>query len=99
MRDFGKGKILNDLNIKPHNIIITYTEVDCYDESRCILLHDIEGLGYDEFLVLEGGHCSCYGFDETEWSATVYKDDELKTLANAPYNEKSKFWQMVKSYV
>ncbi|HBF4616133.1 TPA: hypothetical protein KOO48_001928 [Clostridioides difficile] len=49
-------------------------------------------------MLLEGCHCSCYGFDETEWSATVYTKEELIKLSNVDYNRKSKFWNMVLNY-
>lgn len=98
MRDYAKGNLLNNLNVKLHNILFTNTIADGYEEQKYILLTDIEGIAYDEYLLLEGGHCSCYGFDETEWYATVYEEDELINLASAEYNKKSLFWKMVKKY-
>ena len=80
------------LKIMPHNIVVAWTSEPDYEMSRIILLEN----GYDEYVVLEGGHCSCYDFDETEWDATVYETGELIKLANADYNQNDKFWQLVK---
>lgn len=99
MRNFGVGSMLNNLKVKPHNIVLAFTTPIDYEMSRYILLEDVEGLEYDEYLLLEGHHCSCYDFDESEWEATAYKRGELLTLANAPYNEDDRFWQMVKLYL
>lgn len=33
-----------------------------------------------EVIVLEGGHCSCYDYDEVEWTATGYTKDEFKKV-------------------
>lgn len=101
------GKInLNSLSIKPHNIIFAYTTTRDYEMQRYILLEDLEitfddGTAmdrYDEFLLLEGGHCSCYDFDETSWDGTIYTGKELIALADANYNSDNPFWNMVKQY-
>ena len=52
----------NDLKI--HNFVITYTSPIDYEMQRYILLEDIKGLEYDTYVIAEGGHCSCYDFDE-----------------------------------
>ena len=41
--------------------------------------NDIE-LKKDEYVLVEGHHCSCYDFDESNWEATVYTREELKEL-------------------
>jgi hypothetical protein len=78
--------------IKPHHIVIACTSEPDYEMNRQILLEN----GFENFIVLEGYHCSCYDFDDTEWEAIEYIRDELKNLANAKYNENDKFWQQVK---
>jgi len=82
------------LKIEPSNILFASTSDPDYEMNRIILLED----GYDEFVVVEGGHCSCYGFDETEWYATGYTGEELKKLANLRC-ENDMFWKMVKKYL
>lgn len=98
MRDFGKGSTLNNLGLKPHNILFSYTTPQDYEMGRYILVEDIEGLEWGEYLFLEGWHCSCYDFDETEWTATAYTRDELIKLARADYNKKDKLWNMILNY-
>ncbi|MDI0267863.1 hypothetical protein QIW52_17875 [Clostridioides difficile] len=90
--------MLNDLKLNPHNVLLSYTIPEDYEMGRSMLLEGVSSLSYNEYLLLEGGHCSCYGFDETEWSAIVYTKEELIKLANANYNRESKFWNMVLNY-
>lgn len=94
MRKYQEGK-LNKLNLQPYNIVVAETSEPDYDMSRCILLEKLEGLDYGEYVLLEGYHCSCYDFDETEWDAIVYTKEELKKLAHAEYNQENKFWRLV----
>lgn len=81
-----------DLIIKPHNIVTAYTSEPDYEMTRSILLQ----IDYCTFVVLEGYHCSCYGFDDTEWEAIQYTEGELRRIAHADYNESNKFWEEVR---
>jgi len=81
-----------DLNIKPHHIVTAYTSEPDYEMSRQILLK----MECDTFVVIEGSHCSCYDFDETEWEAIQYTGEELKKIAQADYNQNDKFWEEVR---
>lgn len=85
------------LNIQPHNVVFAWTSQIDYEMGRKILLENLDGLEYDEYLLLEGGHCSCYDFDETEWDAIVYTKEELRKLAKS-YSEET-FWNMIKNYI
>jgi hypothetical protein len=90
---------LNNLEVKLHNIVLTHTSNLDYEMERIMLLEGIVGLKeYDEYLLLEGFHCSCYDFDDSKWEAMVYDKKELLSLANAEYNKNNQFWKMVKSY-
>lgn len=95
MRDFKNANRLKDDGIKPHQIVLAITSEPDYEMNRRILLVDIDGLEYDEYLLLEGDHCSCYDFDETDWTGTVYTEDELIKLAQADYNKNDVFWKEV----
>lgn len=85
-----------ELNIKPHNILFSFTSKPDYEMSRQMLL-EIDYYS-DNYIVLEGWHCSCFDFDETEWEAIEYTRDELIKLSNADYNEHNTFWRMVEEY-
>lgn len=82
-----------DLIIKPHHIVTAYTSEPDYEMTRSILLK----LDYNTFVVLEGYHCSCYDFDDTEWDAIEYTEEELSKIACADYNQGSKFWEEVRN--
>lgn len=99
MRNFSEENI-NNMIIKPHNIVFAWTSEPDYEMNRIMVLNNIEGIDeWDEYLVLEGGHCSCYDFDETSWYGTVYTKQELQSLANAEYNKENLFWNMVNRYL
>lgn len=75
-----KYNLKNKANIKLHNILFaTTTKID-YEMQRLILLKDMPDTKYDEFVLVEGGHCSCYDFDDTEWSCTKLTKSELNKL-------------------
>lgn len=79
------------LDIKPHHILVAFTTEPDYEMSRYILLR----IDYGTYIVLEGHHCSCYDFDETEWEAIEYTEEEIKKLASATYYGESEFWKQV----
>lgn len=98
MRVF-KDVNINQMNIKPHNVIFSHTSERDYEMSRIMLLEKIDGLESDEYLLLEGYHCSCYDFDETNWDAIIYTMNELQILAQSKgTHEKPTFWNMVLNY-
>ena len=92
-------------NIKLHNIVIANTSEPDYEMARWLLLEDLKDLKWNGYIVVEGSHCSCYGFDETEWNAIKYTKEELKKIANDRistdhwYGEEKKFYQMVLDYL
>ncbi|MGG3890208.1 hypothetical protein [Metabacillus fastidiosus] len=81
-----------EIDIKPHNIVVAWTSSPDYEMNRMILLE----ISYSEYILLEGWHCSCYDFDETEWEAIKYTEEELRSIANADYNKNNRFWKQVK---
>lgn len=95
MRKFENTNIFKKEGIKPHQIIVAVTSEPDYEMERQILLGEVEGLDCDEYVLLEGWHCSCYDFDDTEWEGIVYTHEELETLANAEYNKDKVFWKEV----
>lgn len=96
MRNYDEANKLAKEGLRAHEILIAETSEPDYDMNRTILA-ELDSLGYDEYLLLEGSHCSCYGFDETEWCGTIYTREELMKLANADYNQRSIFWEQVRT--
>ena len=45
----------------------------------------------DRYVLVEGYHCSCYGFDETEWDCTKLTETELKKILNSNNGELRKY--------
>lgn len=95
MRSFENSDKFRIEGIKPHQILVAITTEPDWEMDRKILLTDVEELEFNEYLLLEGYHCSCYGFDDTEWQGTIYTEEELIVLANADYNKNNTFWQQV----
>lgn len=95
MRNFENANRFKYEGIRPHQILVAITSEPDYEMDRNILLTDVDELKNDEYLLLEGWHCSCYDFDETDWSGTIYTSDELRKLANADYNKNNIFWREV----
>lgn len=70
----------NKTNIKLHNILYSITSPSDYEMERLLLLIDMPDTEYGEYVLVEGSHCSCYDFDETQWDAAVYSKEELIKL-------------------
>lgn len=76
-----------------------------FSEDRQILYYGGERSDYHgngPFVVLDGGHCSCYDWEDVEWDAMEYTYDELVRLAeskasgNGCYSKSERlFWEMV----
>lgn len=92
-----KGKV-ERLNIQLHNVVFAYTSPLYYNMDRRLLIEGVDGVTVNEYLYLEGGHCSCFNFNETTWDAIVYTRDELLKLATAEHNKTHPFWIGVRNY-
>lgn len=68
--------------VPQHSIVVAVTtESDCCDMERYVLAeHQPE---YGDYTLIRGGHCSCYDFDDVEWDAIVYSEEELIDLMAA----------------
>ena len=75
--------------VKFHNVVIAITTKPNYDMSRWLLLEDLEDLEWNEYVVVEGFHCSCYGFDDTNWEAIKCTEEELVKIAKDRTNSES----------
>ena len=78
-------RVLKNFKLKTlpsHRVVIALTDNEGYEETRFILA--TAGISSPEdYLVITGGHCSCYGFEETTWEATAYSVEELWKLMNS----------------
>jgi hypothetical protein len=61
-----------------YKILFAVTSEPDYEMDRILILEDYPN--YDEYTVINGGHCSCFDFDETNWDATMYTDEEMDIL-------------------
>lgn len=70
-------------SIKALEILFASTSDPEYEMDRVILLD--RGIKVDEvwheYILIDGGHCSCFGFEEVEWTVIAYTREELKRLA------------------
>lgn len=88
--------------IKTWRIICASQSEPYYSEDRQILIYAGQDRYDDGYMLLEGGHCSCYGWEEVDWNATAYSREELEALARSKTDggcyEKSErmFWAMVR---
>lgn len=71
---------LKNVKIELHNVVFSTTTPEDYEMDRLLLLEDMPQTNWDEYVLVEGGHCSCYGFDETQWDATVFSEAEMDKL-------------------
>lgn len=56
------------------------------------------------YVIADGGHCSCYGFEETEWHFMSYTKEELMKIADMRQSAQNPryirtFWKLVEGYV
>ncbi len=75
-------KAINNFNIHTvplHKIVIVATSDRSYEMDRIMLAENHPD--YGDYTIVHGSHCSCYGFDDTQWDAQTYTAAELKLLA------------------
>lgn len=69
--------------VLPHHIAFAFTaENNDMGMDRIFLLEGFPNYGH--FTIVNGGHCSCYNFNEVKWDARVFKLEtehgELKAI-------------------
>lgn len=97
---------MKDIEVRLDNVIVAFTTPPEYEMSRYFLLEGEykkhEGRWQDHYIVVDGFHCSCYNFDETEWTAIEYPESELETLSKADYkvnSDEGSFWEQVRIHL
>lgn len=86
--------------IEPWRIICAAQSEPDYSEYRSILIYGGERPYEDSYILLTGGHCSCYGWEEVGWGAVEYTKGEVMKLAEANITDchdlyERRFWNMV----
>lgn len=69
---------IKDFDIKtvPHHaIVVAVTSDQDYSMDRTLICEDWPE--YGDITVINGSHCSCYGFDDTKWEALTYNAKEF----------------------
>lgn len=107
---------MRDMKIQAKDIVgsavaVAYTDEHAWESSRIMLVvtWDIPDGVYDlfkdsEYVIIRGSHCSCYGYEDIEYDATLVSNKELFKLAEAPYNNDPEdsdapFWSSVRKYL
>lgn len=94
-----KYNLKNKDDIKMANILFATTSERDYEMLRLILLENMPDTKYDEYVLAEGGHCSCYDFDETEWDCIKVTEEELnKILEKSGYGLRGRLKEFLKNY-
>lgn len=63
----------------PHSrIVFAATEENDYDGDRILIAESWPE--WNDYTVISGNHCSCFGFDEVDWDATVYDEHDLRKV-------------------
>ena len=88
---------MKNVKVELHNILFTTTQHYYYEANRLLLLENMPNTEFCEYIMVEGYHCSCYGFDETKWDATVFTAEELDKLMEKDHyddlrKELREFW-------
>lgn len=66
-------------NDEPTKVFAAY-ETPSYDGYALVIVKNSD----DQFDVIEGSHCSCYGL-EGQWKPTRHDEVEIKKMLTAPY--------------
>ena len=66
-------------DVPHHAIAFAATSDKDYEMNRVLMAEDWPE--YGDITLINGSHCSCYGFDDTAWDATTYTLDEAKKVA------------------
>lgn len=79
---------INKNDITLANVLYCVTSKIDYSMNRLLILENMPIMEYGEYMLVEGYHCSCYDFDETEYEATIYNREELmKILSKYDYDD------------
>lgn len=80
------------------NVLFATTSERDYDMDRLLLLENMLNTKYGEYVLAEGGHCSCYDFDETEWNCIKVTEELNELLEKACYGLRVRLKEFFKNY-
>lgn len=87
--------------IEPWRIICAMQTEPDYDEERFMLIYAGDNVYDDRYALIEGSHCSCYDWNDTEFHGTEYTRKELETLYKNKdenafwYNAERRLWKLI----
>ena len=91
--------------VRVESVVICVTTGYEYFKYRYVLLEDLNDLKWNEYVIATANHCSCYGFNDTEWNAIKYTDEELRDLIKKKLMYQTewdegefKFFELLKDY-
>lgn len=76
MKDYN----VKNQDIKMYNVIFATTDSDSFEEERLLLLEYMPNTDMFNYVLAEGYHCSCYGFDDCKFEAWELNNKELEKL-------------------
>jgi hypothetical protein len=92
-------EVIKDFNfewVPQHSIAVAVTTEGDYEMTRLVLAENQPE--YGQHTLIEGYHCSCYGFEDTRWEATIYEADEFKSLMEAWWKRDGDFYYYEKNF-
>ena len=72
-----KNYEIKNKQIELHNVLFTVTSEQDYEMGRLLILENMPDTAYNEYVLVEGYHCSCYDFNDTKWESTLLSKEEL----------------------
>lgn len=65
-------------SVPNHAICCAVTETPPYEGYRILYIEHWPK--HNDYTIVNGEHCSCYGFDEVRWDAAIYSAEEIAKL-------------------
>jgi hypothetical protein len=64
--------------IPPYKILFVVTSRPDYEMNRVLIAENYPD--YGSYVIVSGYHCSCFGFDETQWDAMLVDTKEAEKV-------------------
>lgn len=93
-----KYNLKNKDYIKLSNVLFATTSPCDWEMNRLLLLEHMPDTNYNEYVLAEGYHCSCYDFDETDWDCIVVTEEELSKILKDSYGLRLRLKKFLENY-